>query len=247
MVALVTSTARDLMKDSAESVDAEAGLLGVVDRFLTGVSRQAIVSDGGGCRLGVIGTRRVAQALREATSAARLIAADLVTVGAEAGVARAVDLMQRHAVTYLPVVDECNVVVGIVSRSDLLRVFLRDDAEIREDVIRDVLIEGLDADRDAIEVDVSAGIVTLWRRGPRLHGRLRRPADPCGARSARSRPRAVVGDRRLIAAARARRPDPLVRPTACCEVTSGSGRAGNHVIGTTATGVAEWESRPCTT
>jgi CBS domain-containing protein len=89
------------------------------------------------------------------------MAAGLVTVGADAGVARAVDLMQRHTVTHLPVVDERNVVIGIVSRGDLLRVFLRDDAEIHEDVIRDVLIEGLDADRDAIDVDVSAGIVTL--------------------------------------------------------------------------------------
>jgi len=104
---------------------------------------------------------RKAQARREATSAARLMAADLVTVDGDAGVARAVDLMQRHAVTHLPVVDERNAVVGIVSRGDLLRVFLRDDAEIREDVIRDVLIDALDAERDTIDVDVSGGIVTL--------------------------------------------------------------------------------------
>ena len=104
---------------------------------------------------------RAAQARREATNAARLMGTGLVSVDADAGVARVVDLMQRHAVTHLPVVDERNVVVGIVSRGDLLRVFLRDDAEIREDVIRDVLIEALDAERDAIEVTVNGGIVTL--------------------------------------------------------------------------------------
>jgi CBS domain-containing protein len=104
---------------------------------------------------------RQARARRAATTAARLMATDLVTVRADAGVARAVYLMQRHAVTHLPVVDEHNVVVGILARADLLRAFLRDDAEIREDVIRDVLIEALDADRDTLEVTVGGGVVTL--------------------------------------------------------------------------------------
>ena len=104
---------------------------------------------------------RRARTRSEATTAARLMAGDLVTVDAEAGVARAAYLMQRHDITHLPVVDKHNMVVGMISRSDLLRVYLRDDAEIREDVIRDVLIDALDAEPDTIEVDVRGGIVTL--------------------------------------------------------------------------------------
>jgi CBS domain-containing protein len=104
--------------------------------------------------------RRV-RSRREATTAARLMTGSPVTVTAGSGVARAAHLMQRHAITHLPVVDERGVVVGIVSRGDLLRVFLRDDAEIREDVIRDVLIDALDADRHTIDVAVDGGVVTL--------------------------------------------------------------------------------------
>jgi CBS domain-containing protein len=98
---------------------------------------------------------------REAAAAGRLMTANPITVTAQAGVARAAYLMQRHAITHLPVLDERGAVIGIVSRGDLLRVFLRDDAEIREDVIRDVLIDGLDADRHTIEVTVDGGVVTL--------------------------------------------------------------------------------------
>jgi CBS domain-containing protein len=104
---------------------------------------------------------RKAGAQREATTAGRLMSLNLVTVDAGAGVTRAAYLMRRHDVTHLPVTDEQDMVVGIVSRGDLLRSFLRDDAEIREHVIRDVLIEALDADRDTIEVLVNTGIVTL--------------------------------------------------------------------------------------
>ena len=97
----------------------------------------------------------------EATTAGRLMSPYPVTVTAQSGVARAAHLMQRHAINHLPVVDERGMVVGIVSRGDLLRVFLRDDAEICEDVIRDVVIDGLDADRHTIEVAVRSGVVTL--------------------------------------------------------------------------------------
>jgi CBS-domain-containing membrane protein len=104
---------------------------------------------------------RRADAQYGATTAGRLMAVNLVTVDAEAGVTRAAYLMRRHHITHLPVVDDHNLVVGIVSRGDLLRCFLRDDAQIREDVIRDVLIEALDAGRDAIDVTVESGAVTL--------------------------------------------------------------------------------------
>jgi CBS domain-containing protein len=47
--------------------------------------------------------------------------------------------MDRHQVKRLPVVDETGKVIGIVSRSDLLRVFLRRDSAIREEITYDVL------------------------------------------------------------------------------------------------------------
>ena len=61
----------------------------------------------------------------------------------------------------LPVVDRPGVLVGIVSRSDLLRVFRRDDEEIREHLVDDVLAREIELDQLTVEVEVRDGIVTL--------------------------------------------------------------------------------------
>ena len=61
IAALDTLTARDLMKEGGESIDADASLREVVDRFLTGASRHLIVTDEDGYCLGVIGARHIAQ------------------------------------------------------------------------------------------------------------------------------------------------------------------------------------------
>ena len=45
--------------------------------------------------------------------------------------------------------------------SDLLTVFLRPDAEIRSDVVRDVLAEMLMVSPERVAVDVADGVVTL--------------------------------------------------------------------------------------
>jgi CBS-domain-containing membrane protein len=144
-------------------VDSMGHALGIVSR--TDLVAKELPEDSGSGRAGVwrllSSNGRRADAQREAGTAARLMAVDLVTVRGEAGVSRAAYLMRRHEVSHLPVVDQDNMVVGIVSRGDLLRCFLRDDAQVREDVIREVLIEALDADRDAIEVLVQSGVVTL--------------------------------------------------------------------------------------
>lgn len=47
--------------------------------------------------------------------------------------------MARARVKRLPVVDETGCLEGIVSRADLLKVFLRDDEEIAEEVRREVV------------------------------------------------------------------------------------------------------------
>lgn len=47
--------------------------------------------------------------------------------------------MDREGIKRLPVVDETGRLTGIVSRSDLLRLFLRHDTAIREEIARDIL------------------------------------------------------------------------------------------------------------
>ncbi|MGH6657946.1 MAG: CBS domain-containing protein [Actinocrinis sp.] len=96
-----------------------------------------------------------------ATTAARLMTANLVTVTPDTDINHAAYLMERHNISHLPVVDARDVVVGIVSRSDLLGAYLRDDDEIRAEVIRSVAQCFPDEVSDAVSVSVTNGIVTL--------------------------------------------------------------------------------------
>jgi CBS domain-containing protein len=68
--------------------------------------------------------------------------------------------MNVHHIRRLPVVDEDGKLVGIVSRRDLLSVFLRPDADITHDV-RQVLDEIPVADPKDVIVTVHHGVVSL--------------------------------------------------------------------------------------
>ncbi|HEV8166737.1 MAG TPA: CBS domain-containing protein, partial [Actinomycetota bacterium] len=68
-------------------------------------------------------------------AAADLMTTEVVTVGPDATVAEAARLMERNAVKRLPVVGEDGLLVGIVSRSDLLRSFTRTDGELHREVV----------------------------------------------------------------------------------------------------------------
>lgn len=74
-----------------------------------------------------------------AVTAEDLMTAPAVTVHPKAPVARAARLMARRRVKRLPVVDDEGVLQGIVSRADLLRVFLRSDPDIAEEVRREIV------------------------------------------------------------------------------------------------------------
>ncbi|WP_051795885.1 CBS domain-containing protein [Streptomyces sp. NRRL S-87] len=97
-------------------------------------------------------------------TARELMSAPAVTVHADEPAADAARLMTRRGVERLPVVDVEDRLVGIVTRRDLLRLFLRPDAEIRHRVEDDVLSGVLGAPADAVEVHVVDGIVTLTGR-----------------------------------------------------------------------------------
>ncbi|MFF5763989.1 CBS domain-containing protein [Streptomyces tanashiensis] len=90
-----------------------------------------------------------------------------ITVHAEETVADAARLMVRRGVERLPVVDEEERLVGIVTRRDLLYVYLRPDAEIRRRIHEDVLSDAMDLPTDAVDVHVLDGVATLAGRVPR--------------------------------------------------------------------------------
>jgi CBS domain-containing protein len=59
------------------------------------------------------------------------------------------------------VCDEAGRVVGVLGRSDVLTVFLRDDVSIRAEILDDILRYVLLADPSAVKVEVAGGVVTL--------------------------------------------------------------------------------------
>lgn len=72
----------------------------------------------------------------KAMKAAELMTADLITTTAGAPLTTAASLMFQHHVKVLPVVDPQRHVVGVVSRAQVLKVFLRSDESIRKEVVR---------------------------------------------------------------------------------------------------------------
>ena len=95
-----------------------------------------------------------------ALTAGELMSASAITIGQDATIPAAARLMNTHHVRRLPVVDEDGALIGIVSRRDLLRVFLRPDEKIAADVRR-VLDEFMLAERADADVEVRNGVVTL--------------------------------------------------------------------------------------
>jgi len=93
-------------------------------------------------------------------TAGSLMTAPAITVGPDATIPAAARLMNGHHIRRLPVVDKDGKLVGIVSRRDLLSVFLRPDADISHD-IRQVLDEIPVADPRDVIVTVHHGVVGL--------------------------------------------------------------------------------------
>ena len=96
-----------------------------------------------------------------ARTAGRLMSSPAITVHSDATVAEAARVMARRRVERLPVVDDEERLVGIVTRRDLLQVFLRPDPEIAASVRNDVLVRALWLTPYSVDVDVHEGVVTL--------------------------------------------------------------------------------------
>ncbi|MGH3738710.1 MAG: CBS domain-containing protein [Micromonosporaceae bacterium] len=84
-----------------------------------------------------------------------------ITILPSASVIEAARLMEAHEIKRLPVVDDLGRLVGIVSRHDLVRIFLRPDTAIRDEVIEQVLRRTLWVLPGEVKVGVQGGVVTL--------------------------------------------------------------------------------------
>jgi CBS domain-containing protein len=115
--------------------------------------------------------------LEEMEKAGGTVAGDVmssppVVVGPDATLSEAARLMARHRVRRLPVTDARGRVVGVVSRGDLLKVFLVPDEELAATVVAE-LARGLPGgDTGRLTVSVVDGVVTI---GGVLHDTSRVP------------------------------------------------------------------------
>jgi CBS-domain-containing membrane protein len=94
-----------------------------------------------------------------ADTAGELMNAPAVSVHPDATLAEAARIMARRKVKRLPVVDRVGLLQGVVSRGDLLKVFLRPDEELAEE-IRGSVLTSLPS-TEAVTVAVAEGVVTL--------------------------------------------------------------------------------------
>jgi CBS domain-containing protein len=102
--------------------------------------------------------------IRTGITAAEIMTREVVTITPGASVTAAARLMFEHRVKRLPVVDASHRLVGVVSRADVLRIFLRSDESIQKEV-HGLLNELPLLGRGRVQVTVRDGIV-------RLHGEV---------------------------------------------------------------------------
>jgi CBS domain-containing protein len=95
-----------------------------------------------------------------------VIAADLmtkppVTIGPDEPVTHAALLMYNKRVKRLPVISDDGTLIGIVTRSDVLSVYSRPDAEIKHQVTQELILGTFLCDPGRFTVTVKDGIVTI--------------------------------------------------------------------------------------
>jgi CBS domain-containing protein len=140
-------------------VDAAGVVVGIVGEEDLLVKEEGDISIGRRVRHPRLG-RREARKLH-ALVARDVMSSPAVTIRPDATVASAARLMTERGVGRLPVVDEDGRPLGMVARRDLLKVFLRPDAEIREEIVHRVIGDVLSMDPAMVPVLVRDGVVTL--------------------------------------------------------------------------------------
>jgi CBS domain-containing protein len=85
----------------------------------------------------------------------------VVTIGPDAPVSTAAHELAVEGVRRLFVVDADGRLLGVLSRRDLLKVFLRSDEDLRRTVVHEVLQRTLWVKPTAVEVEVVDRVVTL--------------------------------------------------------------------------------------
>jgi len=140
-------------------VDADGKVIGVVSE--ADLLVKEAVPDEPNVLLGLLAgiVHHAARAKAAGVTAADLMTSPAVTIGPDDTVEHAARLMHDRKVKRLPVVNPAGRPIGIISRSDVLAVFDRADAEIREEIMSKVITGR--SEPSWYSVIVKDGVVTM--------------------------------------------------------------------------------------
>jgi CBS-domain-containing membrane protein len=95
-----------------------------------------------------------------ASTASELMTSPVITIGSAELIADAAAVMTREHINRLPVVEDGRL-VGIVTRADLVRSYVRTDEQLAQSIRDEVLLETLWLDPKQFDVTVTDGIATV--------------------------------------------------------------------------------------
>jgi CBS domain-containing protein len=146
-------------------VDADGGVVGIVSEADLLLRAEAAGEEPGGWTHDA----RERRSKAHAQTAGGLMSSPAVSVAPDVPLAAAARLMRKENVKRLPVV-EGGRLVGIVSRADVLKTYLRTDADIRSDIAEGVIHASMWLDPADFEIEVDDGVV-------RVSGEVERRSD----------------------------------------------------------------------
>jgi CBS domain-containing protein len=174
-------TVSDVMTREVITVDPEVGFQQIADLLVSRGLSAVPVIDGDGVVVGMVSeadllpkleyadrqphhplaARRTRTIRRKADGnrAADLMTVPAVTIGPEVSISRAARMLEAARVKRLPVVDDHGRLVGIISRRDLVRTYVRTDTELNASVSK--VLHTLWIEPGSVTVTCVAGIVRL--------------------------------------------------------------------------------------
>lgn len=105
--------------------------------------------------------RRVAIGKARGVVASDVMTSPAITVPTDTSLVAAARIMQERNVRRLVVTDGRGRIAGIVTRSDLLQVFLRTDEELRREILDRLVPAILIEQEHDVDVDVASNVITL--------------------------------------------------------------------------------------
>lgn len=139
-------------------LDDENKVIGVVSEADL-LTKEALAGSVPGGLRGIVRQRE--RSLASAITAAELMTTPAVTIGPNEPVTRAARLMYSRHVKRLPVTSDDGTLIGIVTRSDVLSVYSRADADIHHEITEDLILDKFLCNPGNFAVTVKDGIVTI--------------------------------------------------------------------------------------